>query len=988
MEFSLDAGFRETLQEELESLLTSTRDPMRRKAPRLESDRLRSFTVLSLGWEGSPELPELMGAGGSYEPLERLFEIFANVIARCDGYVLGYTDDGFQAVFACRQRARLSCERAARAGLSILQISRDLADLLAEHALELSVRMGVECVELPEETASREATLETQIDETVEAARSIQRAARANTLLVSERVAFMLGDDFVRGRKRELMIEGKPEPLRVTGIARVDLRYVQRWDWDELTSRVQFFGRLHELKALEEFYREPSSRSYPPEKWEITLGKVANRNRFLGLKGPAGCGKSRLVNEFVRRLRAKKGRPPPVHLVGVCPTYPAHYLSPFVEMILHRLELPLTANPHEKKLALDLLYFELARRLPEEVSELRLRLESTKIAVAHLLEASSDFSSFNHLDARSQDVEKRLGVRSLLESFYYEANAPVLPKLQAFWDRQSATLRAIVGRPGSTVPSLPESIPARPLVIQVEGLHRAPGSTLDFLQFLFETISLPQPVAFLGTYIPEFELPRRWSQSLMPGELSLERMADYELRMILNAMLGGFKFPAELEMKLFEKAQGNPLFLEELVYYLLVEGFIELDESEHSCRIARPLAEFELPEVLHELALGRIDVLEEPVKRVTQNASVLGQRFTVRALEQAEPQEQQALSEEVLFKVLEALRRTGIVRHVIKGSGMADWRRRAYTFHHVLHWEAAYSSVAPHRRKLLHRVVARLLEEEHREQVEQHLTSLAHHWEQGGVLTTSAGYWIRFSYRQLMRGALEEAKLTLNHVRGLLRRIKHDEEARIRLDLESKVALASVLMGLRRHQEAEQLCSEVRALAMAHHLAPQLSDAERMLGVILRDRHRYIDAEEHLHTALHLAREQDDARRVSQALNNLGLLYWELQRYERSLPVFDEALRIARKAQDKRVVAAALCNAGLAHGHGSRFRDGLELLERALAMTEETGDRWGRMGVLSNIAFFWSSRGRYDLKKRYASEADQTRKELGVEGRGVIAWWM
>lgn len=971
------------LQEELGNLATTTQDPVQRTSPRLESGELRSCAVMSLGWEGSGEVARLLGAQERLQRPEKLFRVFTNIIERCDGYVDAFADDGLRAVFGSRGTAESCCVHAVKAGRAILQVSQNLVELLEERNLSFALRIGISGAAVTADAAGL-----TDATEPTNIATSIQRAARPNTVVVDPSVALALGDAFVLAREREIVVEGKPEALRVAEVVGANLGQLVSRDLREVVARVQFFGRLDELRAVEEFYRESSRSSYPPERWEITLGRVPNRNRFLGLKAPEGYGKSRLVDEFVRRLKIRKTAPTPVHIVGACPSRPADYFAPFVEMILRQLELPGSANPQEKKFALDLCYFELAKRLPDDLRELKQRLESTQIAVAHLLEASDDFTRFDHLDARSQDIEKRLGVRTLLEAFYYQANVQLLPKLRAFWKEKSASLRANVGRPGGALPSLPESVPARPLVIQIDELHWAGESTLGFLQFLFDTISVPQPVIFIGTYGPDFELPRRWSRSIVPEEIVMRPMADYELRMMLNSMLDGFRCPAELEMKLFEKVKGNPSFLEELVCYLLLEGFIEVDEVEGGYRVIRPFSEFKAPNTMDELLRGRIDALDPLMKQAAQNASLLGREFTVRELDRVGSQLKRRLSGRQLVDALEALARAGIMVRAGEGSGVLDHQRKVYGFRHALNQEGAYGNTTTRERVLLHRLTAELLEEMYGESVEQHLATLAHHWEKAHVLAAAARYWIRLSYRHLKQGWLEEARQSLNHARGLIRKIKDDEEERVRLDLEAKVALASVLIALRRHQDAEQLCGEVRALAMAHRLAPQLSDAERMLGVILRERHRYIDAEEHLHAALHLAREQDDAVRISQALNNLGLLYWELQRFQRSLPVFDEALKIARRAGDKRVIAAALCNAGLAHGHSSQFRNGLELLERALAIAEETGDRWGRAGVLSNIAFFWSNRGRYDLAKKYSSQADTIRKEMGVEGRGLIAWWV
>ena len=82
------------------------------------------------------------------------------------------------------------------------------------------------------------------------------------------------------------------------------------------------------------------------------------------------------------------------------------------------------------------------------------------------------------------------------------------------------------------------------------------------------------------------------------------------------------------------RADGIPLYAVETVRALVAEGRLELDDGAY--RPVGDLGELTVPETLRSLIASRLDALEPADRALVQDASVLGQTFTLAALGRGE----------------------------------------------------------------------------------------------------------------------------------------------------------------------------------------------------------------------------------------------------------------------------------------------------------------------------------------------------------------
>ena len=113
-------------------------------------------------------------------------------------------------------------------------------------------------------------------------------------------------------------------------------------------------------------------------------------------------------------------------------------------------------------------------------------------------------------------------------------------------------------------------------------------------------------------------------------QLGLEALSGDAGRELLGSLVGDETIPEDLARRILEPAEGNPLFLEELVRSMIDAGALLHDER--GWRVD-PLIEVVVPPTVEKLILARIDRLDPAAHRVITSAAVLGRQFGLPLLE-------------------------------------------------------------------------------------------------------------------------------------------------------------------------------------------------------------------------------------------------------------------------------------------------------------------------------------------------------------------
>jgi predicted ATPase len=292
-----------------------------------------------------------------------------------------------------------------------------------------------------------------------------------------------------------------------------------------------------------------------------------------------------------------------------------------------------------------------------------------------------------------------------------------------------------------------------PLILAVDDLHWCDPSSLGMIERLLAlTERVPLGVMFTlraDATGPAQELFQRVARDfphrcteLRLGPLSAEASAH-----VVQRVLGGGDLAPGVGRLVYERADGNPLYLEEVARGLVESG--ALARGEQGWVLAAG-GEPAVPPTLQATLLARLDRLSEPTRHFLQDASVVGRQFALpvaAAVLAADHAGGAAIDVEAAL--LEA-QRAGLLEAV------ADPHLRRYQFRHVLMQEAAYGTLLLSRRRLLHGLVARVLREQTSEPADLPVEALAEHhalagqWAEAQAAATAAAGRAEqaFAYRE------------------------------------------------------------------------------------------------------------------------------------------------------------------------------------------------------------------------------------------------
>ena len=164
-----------------------------------------------------------------------------------------------------------------------------------------------------------------------------------------------------------------------------------------------------------------------------------------------------------------------------------------------------------------------------------------------------------------------------------------------------------------------------PLMAVWEDIHWADPSTIELLGLLIERAGKSEaPLFTLMTFrSDEFQPP--WTTLASTTEVVLGRLERPDVEEMIRRITNDRSLPLEVVDQIFERTDGLPLFVEELLQTVLDSGSVRT-EGDHFV-IARPSSPITIPERLEDLLMSRLDRLGA-AKIIAQRGAILGRAFS------------------------------------------------------------------------------------------------------------------------------------------------------------------------------------------------------------------------------------------------------------------------------------------------------------------------------------------------------------------------
>jgi adenylate cyclase len=337
----------------------------------------------------------------------------------------------------------------------------------------------------------------------------------------------------------------------------------------------------------------------------------------------------------------------------------------------------------------------------------------------------------------------------------------------------------------------------QPTVALVEDLHWLDDASGEFLAHMVDARAGSRTLLLLN-FRPEYHA--EWMQKSWYRQIPLTPLGKEAIAELLSDLLGTGPIIASLVDPMHARTSGNPFFIEEVVQSLIESG--QLKGERGAYRLATPIEQLEVPATVQAVLAARIDRLPEREKRLLQTASVIGKDFAEQLLAEVA-----ALSPEELKASLAALHRAEFVHE------QAIYPVAEYAFKHPLTQEVALGSLLKGRRRHVHAAVARVIERQDSEHLDERAALLAHHWEEAGDVLAAAR-WHKRAAEWVGRTDFAAAAYHWGRVRALRRQLPDDRDAAgLGIAACTQLLTSSWRMGSIGLDDARELLEEGQVLA-------------------------------------------------------------------------------------------------------------------------------------------------------------------------------
>jgi class 3 adenylate cyclase/predicted ATPase len=574
------------------------------------------------------------------------------------------------------------------------------------------------------------------------------------------------------------------------------------------------------LSGLTPLVGRDEELAFLTERWASAgMGK----GRVVLLSGEPGIGKSRLVQALLDRLAGESFE----LLCYQCSSY-------FADTPLHPI----------------------AERLERAAGLQHGDLPEAKLAKLEAL-----------LAGRVKDAARVMPLLADLLSIPNDGRYPPLPPSPQ--QRREALLRALV----DSVAGLAVD---RPVLVDFEDAHWLDATSLDFLSRLVERVSTER-ILLLITFRPEFTPP--WPDDGHVATLVLRRLSQDQAWAVAGHVAADQTLPAEVTARIVERADGVPLFIEELTK-AVVGSRLPQDGSGHgapsglSSRVA-------IPDTLRDSLMARLDRLA-PVREVAQAAAIIGREFSYDLLAAVV-----LMPEGELRTALDQL----VDADLVFERGNAS--QPGYAFKHALIRDAAYTSLLRARRRQLHAAIADALECRFPATAEAQPELVAHHYGAAGLAEQAIARWDKAARRAIERSGSVEAVAHLRRALDLLAGLPASRE-RDRRELGLRSTLGAQLAVTKGYSAPDVGAAFGRARALCQELgdAPELPPVLFGLWRYYLARARYPTSREMAEQCLALGEEIGNASLILKANHALSWTSMALGQLGRAREHIEVTLRL------------------------------------------------------------------------------------------------
>jgi tetratricopeptide (TPR) repeat protein len=527
-----------------------------------------------------------------------------------------------------------------------------------------------------------------------------------------------------------------------------------------------------------------------------------------------------------------------------------------------------------------------------------------------------------------------------------------------------------------------EASEKEPIFIILEDIHWADISSLQLLQYVARNTK-DKRVFICATYRPE-ELEDTGEKKVHPLKEALLRMSRHkmfipmelsslnepEVIQMLASNLGTLDFPMEFKDRIYMETEGNPFYVEEMLYTFRDEGVISHVKGAWQFHNTYKSI---IPSTIKDLITLRIERLDSASIDTVKYASVLGKEFEFNVVGMTMP-----INDEELIGCLDNLEANNLIT-------VDPENDELYQFNHNKIREVVYDGIGSHRKRMIHEKAAIALKNLNKDNLDDVVYKLAHHYSKTKDYNNALNYSILAQEKAVREFALDEAYNYMLIAKKVLDQIE-DNSYKKEKKLMVLSRLGDICFAIGEWDFALEYMNELVEYGQKTGDIDKIFGGYFVIGNIHLSRCEWDLSKENLEKGLEIVKKNNDFRGMADCLYILGALHEKRGDFHGAIKYYEDSMKGALSAKDNFLIGTAYLGMGRVYAQQGQYQNAIEHMQKSVEIFEEIGDLNELAKAHINLGHAYLCQDAFDESILYyekAIEWARKTKNIRLEGHGL-----
>jgi predicted ATPase len=514
---------------------------------------------------------------------------------------------------------------------------------------------------------------------------------------------------------------------------------------------------------------------------------------------------------------------------------------------------------------------------------------------------------------------------------------------------------------------------AKPIMIIIDDLHWVDPASLSLFVYLARNIEGLR-VMLIAAY-PEEALKEEQNSVFVNTlmQIRAERLAtiielkplSYDAILQLLAIeFGTWKIPEDIAKVIYEKTEGNPLFVTEFVKTIVEENIY--DPTTRTLKVKAE--QLKVPSTVQMIINGRLNTLSENAQKILTAASVYGRIFEYDVLEKVLD-----LGAEAMLDALDELLEKGFVVEV------GGENTEKYRFMHNAIYETVYNNIIGMKRKILHKKIGEVLENIRNK--DAYFSEIARHYYNAQMYEKAAIYAKRAAEMFAKIYAVESTITYAGMAKECLTKTGNYAGA-----IDVTVILGDMFLLSGKYDDAMREYEEMKQMAEKINNSEKVGIAITRIGICHHRKGAMNKALEHLTNALEIFEKCGAKKEIATTLRQIGWIYERKGEFEKSLEFVMKSLKLTEELGDEIEIADAYHRVGTTQLSIGLMDEAERNLKRAIEIRKKYNYLKGLADSYNNLGILYHDTGNMDMAVEYYLKAKEIYSKIGdVVGESMMS---